>query len=63
MSTAANVARQDEAAEVMHCLQNVLREAAFASTLVQLVLGTSQEEGEIAERIGSSASAENGKGH
>ncbi len=54
---------RDETAEVMHCLRLSLCEPTFMQALVQLVSGNGQDEQwEIAERIGSGASPENGKG-
>jgi hypothetical protein len=54
---------RDDAAKVMRCLQETLREPAFARTLVRLVFGNGlDEKREIAGRLQLGASATNGKG-
>ena len=53
----ATVATRDEAAEVLACLREALRESAFAKTLALLVSGNGQDEhSEIVERIALGAS-------
>jgi hypothetical protein len=57
------LAPRDEAAEVMRCLRESLREPAFASTLVRLVSGEGLgQKREIAGRSQFGASGTNGKG-
>ncbi len=54
---------RDEAADVLRCLRESLREPGFITALVRLVSGDGQDEQcEIAERRSSGGSAENGEG-
>jgi hypothetical protein len=60
MRETALFARREEEKEILRCLWESLREPAFASTVVHLVSGKS-EECEIADRFEHEASAENGE--
>jgi hypothetical protein len=54
---------RDEAAEVMCCLRESLREPAFASALALVLCGRRKgEESDSAERVAPDASAESGEG-
>jgi hypothetical protein len=54
---------QDEAAEVMRCLGESLRDPGFVTVLALLVAGKGGEENNLADSGAPESPAENGKGH